>query len=72
MHAVKSPLSDAGPKTVSEALRGTPVAAPGAGVTRMQERVVANGEPDPVTRDVLLSITAGPERHHRMFRAENV
>ncbi|GAA3841803.1 Dps family protein [Streptomyces phyllanthi] len=49
----------------------TLVAALGAVITRMRERVEATAEPDPVSQDIFISITADLEKHHWMFQAEN-
>ncbi|MDX3246080.1 MULTISPECIES: DNA starvation/stationary phase protection protein [unclassified Streptomyces] len=51
---------------------GTLVAALGAVITRMRERVTATAEPDPVSQDIFIGITADLEKHHWMFQAENV
>jgi starvation-inducible DNA-binding protein len=48
------------------------VAALGAVITRMRERVQNTAEPDPVSQDILIQITADLEKHHWMFQAENV
>ncbi|MFJ5530857.1 Dps family protein [Streptomyces sp. NPDC093261] len=50
---------------------GTLVSALGAVITRMRERVRATAEPDPVSQDLLIGITADLEKHHWMFQAEN-
>ncbi|MGV9564614.1 Dps family protein [Streptomyces sp. NPDC003480] len=50
---------------------GTLVSALGAVITRMRERVQATAEPDPVSQDLLIGITADLEKHHWMFQAEN-
>ncbi|MEU2059968.1 DNA starvation/stationary phase protection protein [Streptomyces sp. NPDC013455] len=50
---------------------GAMVDALGAVITRMRERVAATGEPDPVSQDILIGITADLEKHHWMFQAEN-
>lgn len=81
MYVVKSPLSDADLKTVSEALQGalvddttavqTVVDALGAVIGRMRERIAASGEPDPVSQDIFIQITADLEKQHWMFQAEN-
>jgi starvation-inducible DNA-binding protein len=47
------------------------VAALDAVITRMRERVAATDEPDPVTQDLLIGITAELEKEHWMFQAEN-
>ncbi|MGW5368860.1 Dps family protein [Streptomyces sp. NPDC004009] len=49
----------------------TMVDALGAVITRMRERVAATGEPDPVSQDILIGISADLEKHHWMFQAEN-
>lgn len=48
------------------------VAALGSVITRMRERITATDEPDPVTQDLLIGITAELEKQHWMFQAENV
>ncbi|GGR93770.1 DNA starvation/stationary phase protection protein [Streptomyces humidus] len=50
---------------------GTLVAALGAVITRMRERVAATGDADPVSQDIFIGITADLEKHHWMFQAEN-
>ncbi|MFF4833276.1 Dps family protein [Streptomyces sp. NPDC001315] len=50
----------------------TLVAALGAVITRMRERVAATGDADPVSQDIFIGITADLEKHHWMFQAENV
>ncbi|RFU84501.1 DNA starvation/stationary phase protection protein [Streptomyces triticagri] len=50
---------------------GALVDALGAVITRMRERVVATGDPDPVSQDIFIGITADLEKHHWMFQAEN-
>ncbi|MFF3334308.1 Dps family protein [Streptomyces sp. NPDC002888] len=50
---------------------GTLVRALGAVIGRMRERVAATGDPDPVTQDIFIGITADLEKHHWMFQAEN-
>jgi starvation-inducible DNA-binding protein len=47
------------------------VAALGSVITRMRERIQATDEPDPVTQDLLIGITAELEKQHWMFQAEN-
>ncbi|MFI9201670.1 Dps family protein [Streptomyces sp. NPDC053048] len=54
----------------TEAVR-TLVAALGAVITRMRERIQATAEPDPVTQDILIGLTGDLEKHHWMFQAEN-
>ncbi|MFJ4978284.1 Dps family protein [Streptomyces coeruleorubidus] len=49
----------------------TLVEALGAVITRMRGRVEATGEPDPVSQDIFIGITAELEKHHWMFQAEN-
>ncbi|MFF1479724.1 Dps family protein [Streptomyces sp. NPDC058301] len=46
------------------------VEALGAVVTKMRERIDATGEPDPVSQDVLIGLTADLEKHAWMFQAE--
>jgi starvation-inducible DNA-binding protein len=43
----------------------------GAVITRMRERVEATADPDPVTQDVLIQVTADLEKHAWMFQAES-
>ncbi|GAA2452646.1 DNA starvation/stationary phase protection protein [Streptomyces glaucus] len=50
---------------------GTLVEALGAVIARMRERIRATGEADPVSQDVFVRITAGLEKQHWMFQAEN-
>ncbi|MFF7733910.1 MULTISPECIES: ferritin-like domain-containing protein [unclassified Streptomyces] len=50
---------------------GTLVEALGAVIARMRERVESTGEPDPVSQDIFIGITAALEKHHWMFQAEN-
>ncbi|MFB6850009.1 Dps family protein [Streptomyces sp. NPDC056373] len=50
---------------------GTLVDALGAVIARMRERVGTTGEPDPVSQDIFIGITADLEKHHWMFQAEN-
>ncbi|MEV0243804.1 DNA starvation/stationary phase protection protein [Streptomyces sp. NPDC050674] len=50
---------------------GTLVEALGAVIARMRERVDTTGEPDPVSQDIFIGITADLEKHHWMFQAEN-
>jgi starvation-inducible DNA-binding protein len=49
----------------------TLVEALGAVITRMRGRIEATGEPDPVSQDIFIGITADLEKHHWMFQAEN-
>ncbi len=42
----------------------------GSVVTRMRERVRATEEPDPVTQDLLIAVTADLEKHYWMFQAQ--
>ncbi|MET9293572.1 DNA starvation/stationary phase protection protein [Streptomyces sp. NPDC003077] len=42
----------------------------GAVITRMRERIEVTDEPDPVTQDILIGVTADLEKHHWMFQAE--
>ncbi|MFD5080155.1 Dps family protein [Streptomyces sp. NPDC058371] len=50
---------------------GALVDALGAVIVRMRERVVATADPDPVSQDIFIGITADLEKHHWMFQAEN-
>ncbi|GAA3058448.1 Dps family protein [Streptomyces glomeratus] len=50
---------------------GTLVSALGAVIARMRERVQATAQPDPVSQDIFIGITADLEKHHWMFQAEN-
>ncbi|MFI6038323.1 Dps family protein [Streptomyces sp. NPDC051315] len=50
---------------------GALVAALGAVITRMRERVGATEDADPVTQDLFIGITADLAKHHWMFQAEN-
>ncbi|MFE8949636.1 Dps family protein [Streptomyces sp. NPDC003233] len=47
------------------------VDALGAVIAGMRVRVAATGEPDPVSQDIFIGITADLEKHHWMFQAEN-
>ncbi|RDS64085.1 MULTISPECIES: Dps family protein [unclassified Streptomyces] len=47
------------------------VDALGSAVTRLRERVAATAEPDPVTQDLLITITGDLEKQRWMFDAEN-
>ncbi|WP_328583698.1 Dps family protein [Streptomyces sp. NBC_00370] len=49
----------------------TLVDALGAVITRMRERVQSTDEPDPVTQDILIQVTADLEKHAWMFQAES-
>ncbi|WP_210589198.1 Dps family protein [Streptomyces sp. GESEQ-35] len=49
----------------------TLVDALGAVITRMRERIEATAEPDPVSQDIFIGITADLEKHHWMFQAAN-
>ncbi|UNO39623.1 DNA starvation/stationary phase protection protein [Streptomyces sp. MST-110588] len=48
----------------------TLVRALGAVIERMRERIKVTDEPDPVTQDILIGLTADLEKHHWMFQAE--
>ncbi|MEU6805656.1 Dps family protein [Streptomyces neyagawaensis] len=50
---------------------GALVDALGAVITRMRTRVESTAEPDPVSQDIFIGITADLEKHHWMFQAEN-
>lgn len=54
----------------SDAIHGM-VAALGAVITRMRERLDAVGEVDAVSQDVLIQVTKELEKHHWMFQAED-
>ncbi|MEU9858093.1 DNA starvation/stationary phase protection protein [Streptomyces sp. NPDC047974] len=43
----------------------------GAVITRMRERVEVTGDPDPVSQDILIGLTADLEKHSWMFQAES-
>jgi starvation-inducible DNA-binding protein len=47
------------------------VAALDAVITRMRERITVTDEPDPVSQDILIGISADLEKFHWMFQAEN-
>ncbi|MFF9914569.1 Dps family protein [Streptomyces sp. NPDC013457] len=40
-------------------------------IARMRERIEATDEPDPVTQDILIGLTADLEKHAWMFQAES-
>lgn len=40
-------------------------------ITRMRERIEVTAEPDPVSQDILIGLTAELEKFHWMFQAEN-
>ncbi|MBW1601577.1 DNA starvation/stationary phase protection protein [Streptomyces sp. JJ66] len=40
-------------------------------VRRMRERMAAAGKADPVTEDILITLTGDLEKHHWMFQAEH-
>lgn len=46
------------------------VNALGAVIGRMRERIIATADPDPVSQDILIGLTADLEKHHWMFQAE--
>ncbi|MFE1174545.1 Dps family protein [Streptomyces sp. NPDC058773] len=46
------------------------VDALGAVIGRMRERIIATADPDPVSQDILIGLTADLEKHHWMFQAE--
>lgn len=50
---------------------GTLVEALRAVIERMRVRVGATADPDPVSQDIFIQITADLEKHHWMFQAEN-
>ncbi|UYQ64782.1 Dps family protein [Streptomyces peucetius] len=43
----------------------------GAVIGRMRERIEATDEPDPVSQDILIQLTADLEKHAWMFQAES-
>ncbi|MGW3215345.1 Dps family protein [Streptomyces parvus] len=47
------------------------VDALGVVIGRMRERIEATDEPDPVTQDLLIALTADLEKHAWMFQAES-
>ncbi|MFD7609764.1 Dps family protein [Streptomyces sp. NPDC059828] len=47
------------------------VKALGAVITRMRERIEVTDEPDPVSQDILIQLTADLEKHAWMFQAES-
>ncbi|MFD9033612.1 Dps family protein [Streptomyces sp. NPDC059567] len=50
---------------------GILVDALGAVVGRMRERIKVTADPDPVTQDILIGLTADLEKHAWMFQAES-
>jgi starvation-inducible DNA-binding protein len=48
------------------------VAALGAVIARVRDRIRATEQPDPVTQDLLIGLAAELEKEHWMFQAENV
>ncbi|MFD4034978.1 Dps family protein [Streptomyces sp. NPDC058637] len=40
-------------------------------VDRMRERIEATAEPDPISQDILITVTADLEKHAWMFQAES-
>ncbi|MEU0527699.1 Dps family protein [Streptomyces niveus] len=40
-------------------------------IVRMRERIRATDQPDPVTQDILIGLTADLEKHRWMFQAES-
>ncbi|MGW7365870.1 Dps family protein [Streptomyces sp. NPDC054841] len=50
----------------------TLVKALGSVIARMRERIKATAEPDPVSQDILIGLTADLEKHAWMFQAESV
>ncbi|MFE4592580.1 Dps family protein [Streptomyces laurentii] len=49
----------------------TMVEALGVVVARMRERIDATGDPDPVSQDILIALTADLEKHSWMYQAES-
>ncbi|MFJ2740186.1 Dps family protein [Streptomyces sp. NPDC087440] len=47
------------------------VDALGAVIVRMRERIETTGDPDPVTQDLIIGLTADLEKHAWMFQAES-
>ncbi|RPK57267.1 DNA protection during starvation protein [Streptomyces sp. ADI96-02] len=47
------------------------VDALGVVISRMRERIEVTDEPDPVTQDILIALTADLEKHAWMFQAES-
>ncbi|GAA3485940.1 MULTISPECIES: Dps family protein [Streptomyces] len=47
------------------------VDALGAVIVRMRERIESTGDPDPVTQDLIIGLTADLEKHAWMFQAES-
>ncbi|MFB7518364.1 Dps family protein [Streptomyces sp. NPDC056144] len=47
------------------------VAALGAVITRMRERIDVTGDPDPISQDILIGLTGDLEKHAWMFQAES-
>lgn len=43
----------------------------GAVIGRMRERIGATAEPDPISQDILIQLTADLEKHQWMFQAES-
>ncbi|MET8786665.1 MULTISPECIES: DNA starvation/stationary phase protection protein [unclassified Streptomyces] len=43
----------------------------GTAIGRLRTRIDVTGEPDPVTQDLLIGLTAELEKQHWMFEAEN-
>ncbi|MFG2831740.1 Dps family protein [Streptomyces sp. NPDC048434] len=40
-------------------------------IGRMRERIAATADPDPVSQDIFIGLTADLEKHHWMFQAES-
>ncbi|WNI22088.1 DNA starvation/stationary phase protection protein [Streptomyces sp. ITFR-16] len=49
----------------------TLVDALGVVIGRMRERIEVTGDPDPVSQDILIALTADLEKHAWMFQAES-
>jgi starvation-inducible DNA-binding protein len=47
------------------------VAALGATITRLRERIELTDKPDPVSQDILIGVSRDLEKAHWMFQAEN-
>ncbi|MFD3487059.1 Dps family protein [Streptomyces sp. NPDC058665] len=56
--------------TDTDAVR-TLVDALGVVIVRMRERIIATDEPDPISQDILIGLTAELEKHSWMFQAES-
>ncbi|MFJ6694456.1 Dps family protein [Streptomyces sp. NPDC091272] len=79
-----NPDGRAGTVSASSAIKETPtgwikdtdavrtlVDALGAVIVGMRQRIEVTGEPDPVTQDLIIGLTADLEKHAWMFQAES-